>query len=170
MTQLVVGRIGRAHGVSGELAVSVKTDEPEARFAAGTVLVTDPPERGPLKVVASRWHSGRLLVVFDGVADRRAAERLAGTALVVDADDLPALTDPEEFYDHQLVGLSAVDTAGAPVGTVADVIHGPGSDLLAIDRKEGGEVLVPFVKAIVPTVDLTARTVVIDPPAGLLEL
>ncbi|HEX3812095.1 MAG TPA: ribosome maturation factor RimM [Mycobacteriales bacterium] len=168
--QLVVGRVGRAHGVSGEVAVSVKTDDPQERFADGSVLVTDPVERGPLRVTRSRWHSGRLLVVFDGVGDRRSAEALAGTALVVDTADLPPLQDPEDFYDHQLVGLAAVTTDGDPIGTVADVIHAPGSDVLAIARPGGAEALVPFVHAIVPSVDLAAGRVVIDPPAGLLDL
>jgi 16S rRNA processing protein RimM len=168
--QLVVGRIGRAHGVTGEVAVAVRTDDPDSRFADGRVLRTDPADRGPLTIAGSRWHSGRLLITFAGVSGRSAAESLAGTALVVDTDDLPELSDPEEYYDHQLVGLSAVDTAGTALGTVADVIHGPGSDLLAITRTDGGEALVPFVRAIVPTVDITAGQVVIDPPTGLLEL
>lgn len=168
--QLVVGRIGRAHGVSGEVAVAVRTDDPDSRFADGSVLRTDPAERGPLTVATSRWHSGRLLVTFAGVADRSAAESLAGTSLVVDTADLPELSDPEEFYDHELVGLSVVDTSGTQLGTVADVIHGPGSDLLAITRTDGGEALVPFVKAIVPTVEVAAGRIVVDPPAGLFEL
>jgi 16S rRNA processing protein RimM len=168
--QLVVGRIGRAHGVGGELVVSVRTDDPQSRFADGAVLATDPPDRGPLTVVGSRWHSGRLLVVFDGVNDRRSAEQLAGTSLIVDAATLPPLGDPEEFYDHQLIGLSAVDTEGRRIGMITDVVHGPAADLLAIDRTQGGEVLVPFLKAMVPSVDVAAGTVVIDPPAGLLEL
>jgi 16S rRNA processing protein RimM len=168
--QLVVGRIGRAHGTTGEVAVSVKTDDPATRFADGTVLHTAPSDRGPLRVSRSRWHSGRLLVVFDGVADRRSAEVLAGTELVVDTADLPPLDDPEDFYDHQLIGLAAVSTTGDPIGTVADVIHGPGAELLAISRSEGAEVLVPFVHAIVPSVDIAAGRVVIDPPDGLFEL
>ena len=168
--QLVVGRVGRAHGVSGEVAVSVTTDDPADRFADGAVLATDPAERGPLRIVRSRWHSGRMLVVFDGVTDRIGAEALAGTSLLVDTADLPPLADPEEFYDHQLVGLAAVGTDGAPIGTVADVIHSPGSELLAVHRTDGGEVLVPFVRDIVPTVDVGGGRVVIDPPEGLLEL
>jgi 16S rRNA processing protein RimM len=168
--QLVVGRIGRAHGVSGEVAVAVRTDDPDSRFAEGRVLQTDPAERGPLTISRSRWHSGRLLITFAGFSDRGSAESLSGTSLVVDTADLPELSDPEEFYDHQLVGLSAVDTSGTALGTVADVIHGPGSDLLAITRTDGGEALVPFVTAIVPTVDVAAGRVVIDPPDGLFEL
>ncbi len=168
--QLVVGRIGRPHGITGEVAVAVRTDDPDKRFADGAVVGTDPAERGPLRIVRTRWHSGRLLVTFDGVADRGAAEALAGTSLVVDTDDLPPLADPEEFYDHQLIGLAAITTGGEPIGTVADVIHGPGSELLALSRTEGGEALVPFVRAIVPTVDIAAGTVVIDAPPGLLDL
>lgn len=168
--QLVVGRIGRAHGVAGEVVVAVRTDDPDARFADGNVLATDPADRGPLTVAGSRWHSGRLLITFVGINDRSAAESLSGTTLVVDTDDLPDLDDPEEFYDHQLIGLAVLDTAGTPLGTVADVIHGPASDLLAVTRTDGGEALVPFVKAIVPTIDVAAGRIVIDPPAGLFEL
>lgn len=167
--ELVVGQVGRAHGVSGEVAVAVRTDDPGARFAAGAVLATDPPERGPLRVVGSRWHSGRLLVRLDGVTDRTAAERLRGTTLLVDSGALPPLSDPDEFYDHQLIGLHAVLPDGRPVGSVTDVLHTPGSDLLALDTGGEEEALVPFVQAIVPTVDLAAGRIVIVPPEGLIE-
>lgn len=166
--ELVVGQVGRAHGVSGEVAVSVRTDDPDARFAAGAVLATDPPERGPVRVAGSRWHSGRLLVRLDGVSDRTAAERLRGTTLLIDSATLPPLNDPDEFYDHQLIGLRAVLPDGRRVGTVADVLHTPGSDLLALDTGGEEEALVPFVRAIVPSVDLAAGRIVVDPPEGLL--
>lgn len=171
--QLAVGRIGRAHGLRGEVAVEVRTDDPEARFASGAVLATDPAAVGPLTVEASRWHSGRLLVTFCGVADRSAAEALRGAVLVVHDDNpalMPTLADPDEFYDHQLIGLRAGTPTGAELGEVCDVVHLPGGDLLALRRSDGGEVLVPFVAAIVPTVDLAAGRVVVDPPDGLLDL
>jgi 16S rRNA processing protein RimM len=168
--QLVVGRIGRPHGIRGEVSVEVRTDSPDERFAAGSVLVTDPAERGPLTVTRLHWHSGRLLLTFDGVADREGAEALRGILLVVDSDDLPELADPDEFYDHQLVGLRAVLPDGAALGTVEDVLHAPAEDLLAITAPDGAELLVPFVSAIVPTVDLRGGRVVVDPPEGLLDL
>jgi len=168
--QLVVGRIGRPHGIRGEVSVEVRTDSPDERFAAGSVLVTDPAERGPLTVSRLHWHSGRLLLTFDGVADRSAAEALRGTLLVVDSAELPALADPDEFYDHQLVGLRAELPDGAVLGTVEDVVHALAEDLVAVRRPDGGELLVPFVSEIVPTVDLPAGRIVVDPPEGLLDL
>lgn len=168
--RLVVGRVGRAHGIAGEVAITVRTDDPDERFAPGSVLVTDPAERGPLEISALRWHSGRLLVTFAGVADRSAAEALRGVDLVVDTADLPALDDPEEYYDHQLVGLRAVAVDGAEIGSVTEVIHAPGGDLLAVGTESGRAVLIPFVRAIVPAVDLAGSRLTVDPPDGLLDL
>lgn len=167
--QLVVGRIGRPHGIRGEVTVDVRTDDPGARFAPGSVLATDPADRGPLTVARSRWHAGRLLVAFEGVDDRTSAEGLRGTLLTVDSADLPPTEDPDEFYDHQLIDLEAVSVTGEPLGSVSDVIHTPGQDLLAVRRPSGGEFLVPFVAQIVPEIDLAGGRVVIDPPPGLIE-
>jgi 16S rRNA processing protein RimM len=168
--QLVVGRIGRPHGIRGEVSVEVRTDSPDERFAEGSVLVTDPSERGPLTVTRLHWHSGRLLLSFDGVSDREGAEALRETMLVVDSDDLPPLADPDEYYDHQLVGLRAELPDGTELGTVEDVLHSPADDLLAVRRTDGEELLVPFVSVMVPTVDVPGGRVVVDPPDGLLDL
>jgi 16S rRNA processing protein RimM len=167
--QLVVGRIGRPHGIRGEVTVDVRTDDPGARFAPGSVLATDPADRGPLTVRRVHWHSGRLLVAFAGVDDRTAAEGLRGIMLVVDSTDLPPTGDPDEFYDHQLVGLAVVTVGGDDLGSVADVIHTAGQDLLVVQRAAGGESLVPFVAEIVPEVDVRGGRVVVDPPPGLIE-
>lgn len=163
--QLVVGRIIRPHGVRGEVSVEVRTDEPAHRFAAGAVLGTD-PDAGPLAVQSSRWHTGRLLVSFAGITDRDRAAELRGTWLTVDSADVGSPVDPDEFGDHELIGLTVVTVSGQPVGRVAQVQH-HGQDLLVI---EPGGVLVPFVAAIVPEVDVAAGRLVIDPPPGLLEL
>jgi 16S rRNA processing protein RimM len=168
--QLVVGRIGRPHGIRGEVSVEVRTDAPEERFAPGSVLATDPAERGPVTVSRMHWHSGRLLLTLDGVADRDAAEALRDTLLVIDTAELPSLDDPDEFYDHQLVGLRVELADGTEVGVIDDVVHTPAEELLAVHRAEGEELLVPFVAAIVPTVDLPGGRVVIEPPEGLLDL
>jgi 16S rRNA processing protein RimM len=167
--QLVVGRIARAHGIGGEVSVEVRTDAPDERFAIGSTLDTDPAHVGPLTVANARWHSGRLLVAFEGVADRTAAEALRGALLVVDSDTSPAV-DEDEYWDHQLAGLEVVSTDNQPLGVLADVLHPPGPDLLVVRRPDGGETLVPFVREIVPTVDLVGRRVVVDPPEGLFEL
>lgn len=168
--QLVVGRIGRAHGTRGEVSVDVRTDAVEERFAAGSVLDTDPAERGPLTVDTARWHHGRLLVGFEQVDDRTAAEQLRGTLLVVDSASSPAADEDDTWWDHDLIGLAAQTPQGEPIGAVIEVSHGAGGDLLVIRRPAGQEVLVPFVAAIVPTVDIAGGRVVVDPPDGLLEL
>jgi 16S rRNA processing protein RimM len=173
--QLVVGRVGRPHGIRGELTVQVHTDYPDLRFAAGSVLATEPAGRGPLTVSASRWHSGRLLVTFAGYADRSRAEELRGTLLVMDSAEVGQPEDPEEFHDHELIGLRVLTRAGEPVGVVSDVLH-QGQDLLVIQAGEGrgvagdAEVLVPFVAAIVVEVDVAGGRLVISPPPGLLDL
>ncbi|MFW6694265.1 ribosome maturation factor RimM [Streptomyces sp. MAR4 CNX-425] len=167
--QLVVARIGRAHGIKGEVTVEVRTDEPERRLAPGAVLTTDPASAGPLTVAAGRVHSGRLLLRFEGVADRTAAEALRNTLLVADVDPGRAPEDPEEFYDHQLADLDVVLRDGTAVGRVTEVAHLPYQDLLVVARPDGGEVLIPFVAEIVPEVDLDAQRVVVEPPPGLLD-
>jgi 16S rRNA processing protein RimM len=167
---LVVGRVGRPQGVRGEVTVEVRTDDPESRFAPGSVLFTEPAERGPLTVAGMRPRSGGVVVSFDGVADRAAAEALRGTVLLVDSATLPAIEGPDEFYDHQLAGLAAVDGAGTPLGTVAEVVHAPASDLLVVRDAAGREHLVPFVRDMVPTVDLAAGRVVVAAPEGLFDL
>ncbi|MGC4853303.1 ribosome maturation factor RimM [Micromonospora sp. DT4] len=183
--QLVIGRIGKPHGVRGEVTVEVRTDEPEARFAPGSVLRTEPgavppaPVNEPgvvfrvpaeLTIEESRFHQGRMLVAFDGILDRNTAEALRGTLLVVDSADVEPPEDPEEFHDHQLVGLAVVTLAGERLGEVARIDHAPSSDLLVLRRPEGRTALIPFVRAIVPEVDLAGGRVVVDPPAGLLDL
>jgi 16S rRNA processing protein RimM len=176
--QVTVGRIGRPHGIRGDVVIGVRTDEPELRFAVGSRLDTDPADVGPLTVAAMRWHSGTLVVRFAGVRDRDAAAALGGTWLTVDAGTLAAPDDPDEFRDHDLVGLSVRTVGGTVVGTVTDVLH-PGQDVLAVrppavrdggSRTEPAEILVPFVKAIVIDVDVAKGELVIDPPPGLLNL
>ena len=169
---LVVGRVVRAHGVTGELVVEVRTDDPDTRFSPGTTLRAKPSRGGPERdyvVDSAREHSGRLLVRLDGVADRTAADSMRGTLFLVDSADLPPIEEPDEFYDHQLEGLRVVTTTGTPVGSVAEVLHTAAGELLSV-RTEDGEVLVPFVSAIVTAVSLTDQTIEIDPPEGLLEL
>jgi 16S rRNA processing protein RimM len=169
---IVVGRIGRPHGVRGEVTVEVRTDVPERRFALGAVLGCEPAQRGPLVVAATHWHGGRLLVLFDGVADRAGAERLRDTIVTVPAAEAGDAGNGA-WWDHELVGLSAVTVDGAPLGTVRDVLHTAGGDILALTGGPGSggrEVLVPFVASIVPEVDVAAGRVVLDPPPGLLEL
>jgi 16S rRNA processing protein RimM len=169
---LVVGRVVKAHGIAGELVVEIRTDDPDTRFAPGSSLRGRPSRGGPESryvVESVREHGHRLLVRLDGVADRNAAESLKGTVFLVDTADLPPIEDPDEFYDHQLEGLRVVTTTGTAVGSVAEVLHTAAGELLSV-RTEEGEVLVPFVSAIVTSVSLADQTIEIDPPDGLLEL
>jgi 16S rRNA processing protein RimM len=168
--QLVVGRIVRPHGIRGEVVVEVTTDEPANRYVAGSVLATEPASAGPLAIEAVRPHQGRLIVAFDGVLDRNGAEDLRGVRLCVDSAEVAPSEDPDEFHDFQLVGLAAVDQAGEALGEVVAVEHGPAADLLVLRRPGGGSALVPFVRAIVPTVDLAAGRLVLTPPEGLFDL
>ena len=168
---LVVGRVVRAHGVTGEVVVDVRTDDPDIRFAPGTALrgrVKNGPQRSYM-VESARPHGARMLLRLDGVADRTAADALRGTLFVVDSEDLPPIEDPDEFYDHQLEGLKVVTAAGDTVGAVAEVLHTAAGELLSV-KTEDGEVLVPFVGAIVTSVSLAEGIIEIDPPEGLLEL
>jgi 16S rRNA processing protein RimM len=166
---VVVGRIGRPHGVRGEVTVEVRTDDPDLRFTPGAVLRTDPPERGPITIAGVHWHSGTLLLRLEGVDSREAAEAVRNTELLVDVADLPEIEDPDSYYDHQLVGLTARKPDGSVLGEITVVRH-EAQDLLVVRRPDGSDVLIPFVSAIVPTVDLDGGFVVVDPPEGLLEL
>lgn len=168
---LVVGRVVKAHGITGEVVVDVRTDDPDARFAPGTSLRgrAKGGEEHEYTIESVREHGGRLLVRLDGVADRNAADALRGTLFVVDSQELPPIDDPDEYYDHQLEGLQVRTVAGDAVGTVAEVLHTAAGELLAVRGAER-EVLVPFVGAIVTSVSLADRLIEIDPPEGLLEL
>jgi 16S rRNA processing protein RimM len=182
---LTVGRVVRPHGIHGEVIVELHTDEPEQRFAVGAELITGvrrpggaagetapPPEGVPprLTVAGCRPHLGRLIASFEEVEDRNAAEALRDVLLQVDSATVPPPEDPDEYRDHQLVGLSAVTPGGERLGEVVEVDHAPASDLLVVRRPDGRTALVPFVTAIVPEVDLAGGRVVVDPPPGLLDL
>jgi 16S rRNA processing protein RimM len=126
-------------------------------------------EAGPLTIASMRWHSGRLLIRFDGVADRNAAEELQGILLVADSESSRG-GDEDDFWDHDLVGLTAELSDGTVIGTVSDVLHPPGPVVLVLDRGNATEALVPFVSEIVPSVELSRGRLVVDPPEGLLDL
>jgi 16S rRNA processing protein RimM len=170
---LVVGRVAKAHGVTGEVVVDIRTDDPAGRFAAGKSLRGRPgrgggPERAYV-IETVREHAGRLLIRLAGVTDRNGADALRGTLFLVDAADLPPIDDPDEFYDHQLEGLRVRTAAGVDVGVVAEVLHTAAGELLSVKTDDDAEVLVPFVSAIVTSVSLTDG-VEIEPPDGLLDL
>lgn len=164
-TQLVVGRLGRAVGLRGEVSVEARTDDAEGRFAVGAVLDTD-PDRGPLTLRSARQHQRRWVLGFDGVTDREDAEALRDVLLVLDVSDEEP--EPDAWFPHQLEGLRVQDTAGADLGSVLRVDAGAAQDLLVV-RTAAGDVLVPFVAALVPVVDVPGGRVVVDPPGGMFD-
>jgi 16S rRNA processing protein RimM len=166
---VAVGRVGPPRGVRGDVFVEPWTDTPGERFAPGAVLQTDRESTGPLTVETSSLAGGKLVVRFDGVHDRSAAEALRGVQLFVPAADRAPIDDPDEFYDTDLVGLAARTVAGAELGPVTDVLHAGAASYLVI-KIAGEDRLVPFVAAIVPTVDVAGGVVEIDPPEGLFDL
>jgi 16S rRNA processing protein RimM len=170
---LVVGRIAKAHGITGEVVVDIRTDDPAARFSAGATLRGRAARNGPERdftVESVREHAGRLLIRLAGVADRNAAEALRGTLFLVDSTSLPPIDDPDEFYDHELEGLLVRTVAGADVGVVAEVLHTAAGELLSVKNEAGAEILVPFVGAIVTSVSREDGVIEIEPPDGLLDL
>ncbi|MGW2910444.1 ribosome maturation factor RimM [Streptomyces asoensis] len=167
--QLVVARIGRAHGIKGEVTVEVRTDEPELRLAPGAVLATDPASAGPLTIETGRVHSGRLLLRFEGVRDRTAAEALRNTLLIAEIDPAELPEEEDEYYDHQLMDLDVVTKDGVEVGRITEISHLPSQDLFIVERPDGSEVMIPFVEAIVTEIDLEEQRAVIDPPPGLID-
>lgn len=171
ITQLRVGRLTKAHGLKGAIKLELFTDEPERRFVPGATFSLQVPAESPwhgqtVTLAELRWYNGHPVGFFEGVADRTAAETLVRAILWVDQDDAEEL-EPDTWYDHQLIGL-AVMRDGAQVGTVARVDHLPAQDLIVVDTA-AGEVFVPFVSAIVPTVDIASRTITVTPPLGLFE-
>lgn len=163
--RVVVGRIGKPHGLKGEVTVEPRTDEVEDRFAPGELLFRS--EGADLVVESSRWHSGHLLVKFNGIDDRNQSEALRGSLVEIDRSSEDSPQDSEEFYDTELQGCTVYLSDGTEMGTVKEVIHLPSQDTLVLDVL-GSEVMVPFIKEFVPEVDQSRKRIVISPPPGLL--
>jgi len=159
--RLLVGRIGRAHGILGEATIEVRTDEPDRRFAIGNKVLTD--AHGELKIISGRVHNGILLLGFDGITDRNGIEKLRNVLIYCEVDINEPGIDEDDFHVLQLIGCTAQLESGESIGEVTDVINLPGQDLLAI-AGTNGEILIPFVRQLVPTVDIAARKVVVVPP------
>jgi 16S rRNA processing protein RimM len=171
-TQLRVGRLLKAHGLKGAIKLELYTDDPERRFVPGAVFALQVPTSSPwhgktLELTELRWYNTHPVGFFKDVSDRSEAESLVKAILWIDQDPTELPEEEDAWYDHQLVGLAAIRD-GKRVGILARVDHLPAQDLLAI-KTDDTEVLVPFVKAFVPAVDLAAGTVTLTPPAGLFE-
>ena len=172
-TQLRVGRLVKAHGLKGAIKLELYTDDPEGRFVPGAtftlqVPVSSPWHGKPLTVREFRWMNSHPVAFFEGVDDRDAAEGLIRAILWIDQDTETPSAEDDAWFDHQLVGLDVVRD-GASVGRVIRVDHMPAQDLLIVRTPGDDEVLVPFVKAIVPEVDIAGGRLVVTPPAGLFE-
>jgi len=166
--QVVVARVGKAHGLRGEVTVQVLTGAPGQRFVPGATFQTVPPAAGPLVLRSVRDNNGILLFGFENTDDRSGAEELRGIKLL--ADVLNDDGDEETWYERDLIGLKAVTVSGIEVGEVTALQSRPAQDLLVLRLIDGREALVPFVTAIVPEVDIERGRVVLDPPPGLLDL
>jgi 16S rRNA processing protein RimM len=166
--QVVVARIGKAHGLRGEVTVQVLTGAPDERFVPGATFATEPAAAGPLVLRSARDNNGILLLGFENTVDRSGAEALRGIRLL--ADVLEDDGSDETWYERDLVGLKAVTVDGVDVGEVTALESRPAQDLLVLRLPDGREALVPFVTAIVPEVDILGGRVVLDPPPGLLDL
>ncbi|NDF10548.1 MAG: ribosome maturation factor RimM [Actinobacteria bacterium] len=168
---LVVGRIGRAHGVRGEATIEVRTDDPDARFPIGATLQTDPASHGPLTITSGRVHNGILLLGFAGISDRTAVEKLRNTLLLSDVD-IDAETSDDLYHVANIKGCKVFladsnGESGREIGIVTDVLELPAQDTLVIETANG-ERLVPFVTEMVPLIDIKNKKIIIAPPEGLL--
>ena len=166
--QLQVARIGKPHGIRGEVTVQVLTDAPEDRFVPGTEFVVEPASAGPLTVQSVRWNKDILLLGFEEIATRNEAETLRGAKLFIETEELDE-DDDEGWYEHELVGLD-VRVGSAVVGKISALNTMPVQDLLVVETPDGKEILIPFVEQIVPEVNIEDGYVLVIPPAGLFEL
>ena len=163
--QLVVGRIGRAHGVLGEATIEVQTDDPDIRFQVGNKLTLD--DGRELTIRSSRWHNQILLLAFDGIADRNQIEELRDQLISSDVD--LGLLAPGEYHFQQLIGCEVFQQNGELIGTVDEILKSPGQDLLSVSRA-AGRVLIPMVKQIIIEINVLAKKIIVNPPEGLLDV
>lgn len=164
--RITVGRIGRPHGIRGDVTVEVRTDEPERYFQVDGVVTVD---GHAVTIARVRWQGSHLVLGFVGVDDRDEAEALRNSLMMCERDDDETPEDPNEFYDAALIGCDVFDTAGTRLGSVADVLHLPAQDVLVVVDAEDREHLVPFITEFVPDVSVKEGRVVIAPPEGLLD-
>ena len=163
--QLVVGRIGRAHGVLGEATVQVQTDDPDLRFKVGAKLIL--ANGKDLTIRSARWHNQILLLAFEGVVDRNQIEELRDQMISAEVD-ITSLS-PGEYHYQQLLGCQVFLQSDELIGEVDEIVKLPGQDLLSV-AKNGKKVLIPMVKKIIISIDVSTKKIVVDPPEGLLDV
>ena len=166
--QLQVARIGKPHGIRGEVTVQVLTDAPADRFVPGTEFVVEPASAGPLTVESARWNKDILLLAFEGIETRNQAETLRGAKLFIETEELDE-DDDDGWYEHELVGLEA-RVGSQVVGKIAALHTMPVQDLLVVEAPDGKEILIPFVEQIVPEVNVSEGFVLLTPPDGLFDI
>lgn len=167
--QLQVARIGKPHGIRGEVTVQVLTDAPGDRFVPGTQFVVEPASAGPLTIVSARWNKDILLLAFEEIETRNEAETVRGAKLFIETEELDEDDDDEGWYEHELVGLD-VRVGDKVVGKVSGLNTLPVQDLLVVTATDGKEILIPFVEQIVPEVNVGGKYIVVTPPPGLFEV
>ena len=167
--QLQVARIGKPHGIRGEVTVQVLTDAPGDRFVPGTRFVVEPASAGPLTIISARWNKDILLLAFEEIETRNEAETVRGAKLFVETEDLDDDDDDEGWYEHELVGLD-VRVGDTVVGKVSGLNTLPVQDLIVVTANDGTEVLIPFVEQIVPEVNVGEGFILVTPPPGLFEV
>ena len=167
--QLQVARIGKPHGIRGEVTVQVLTDAPGDRFVPGTQFVVEPASAGPLTILSARWNKDILLLAFEEIETRNEAETVRGAKLFIETEELDADDDDEGWYEHELEGLE-VRVGDQVVGKVSGLRTLPVQDLLVVTATDGKEVLIPFVEQIVPEVNVGEGYILVTPPPGLFEV
>lgn len=165
--RVTIGRIGRPHGIHGEMTVEVRTDEPDELFAPGARIMVGNQFR---EITGFRWHQTRGLMTLDGISDRTAAETLRDSMIEIERPDDATPAEEDTYYDAALLECEVADSSGNVIGVVTEVVHVPGQDLLVVTTPTGREIFIPFVASIVPSVDVSGRRIVIEPPPGLLEV
>ena len=163
--QLVVGRIGRAHGVLGEATIEVRTDDPDLRFAVGEKLTLE--NGNSITVSGNRWHNQTLLLSFIGINDRNKIEELRDQLLYAEVDTKN--NQPGEYHFQQLIGCEVILPDQSKLGIVREIVQLPGQDLLSVNSVKG-EVLIPMVKQIILSIDVDKKVIQINPPEGLLDV
>lgn len=168
---VTVATIGKAHGLRGEVALMLRTDQPHERFGRGTSFeVVAPSGTRTLTVRGTRTQQDRWYATFEEVADRTDAESLRGVELTAAVDsEEEADEDPDAWYPSQLKGLSVRHVDGRELGTVQGVEHYPAQDLLVVRTPDRRRVQLPLVEQLVPEVDLEAGIVTANPPGGLFD-
>lgn len=166
---VVMGRSAGSYGLKGEVKVTSFADDPEVFLRAEAVYFGPDPRRAkPRRMLAMRWHGGRLLMSLEGITTREQAAETGGAWIYIQAKDMPPPAD-DEFYWHEVLGAEVFDAAGRRLGKVHALTETNAHDMMVVRGDGGREALIPLIDGVMLEVDSTAGKVVVDPPEGLLE-